>query len=304
MRLGAQNRISPRFKLEFQLAIGLESTLTLIDVKNSMLLQNHNTSGSNKLPSPALALLFSAEREIAKHGYSGAQLKRAAKHIGVNPAQYNYYFSSQKRRAIEAVAEQIFRLRLTRIDEIRCKMIKEIDVATGVSTFTRSGEPEEIKYDFANIAHYTNEDILKLLVLPTLRFVVEQHEQGEGCFFGRFSLMMFLEDPSVYFLTLDKLNLPGHQYLKKLSPQIIGAEKAAKLKTKRFQERLARMHCTTLSTFETDLENAETYALEVSLGDMATSLMNCIGSYVAPIMGDTVEISDHDRKMLYRAGLI
>lgn len=264
-------------------------------------------SASPEWGQTAKELMRGAEREIAEHGYSGAQLKRAAKRLGKNPAQYNYYFSGRNHKAIEGVADIIFAEALREIDGHRIKMVQAMDAHYGVSSFSVDEETNAIDTDLAVTTDYDYSDILRLAVLPVTKYILDQFERHEISYFGRFSLMMHLESPHVYQYIAQQLALPGLDYLRALTAVIDAKHpKTSRLTTshRKAREQILRMQWLMLAGFETDVEDAAGDTV-IDCAGLSIALIEGMERYlVAGLLGNRHRVSEYDRKLLHAVEII
>lgn len=259
-----------------------------------------------ELSPTARELMRSAEREIAEHGYSGAQLKRAARSVGSVPAQYNYYFSAPQKKAVEGVADTIFRNALSAIDIDRVKMISAMDKHYGVSSFTMDQDTLVIDVDVEQCRHHVFKDIIRLSLLPTMKYMLQQKEDHGGSYYARFSLMMYLECPSVYDNIAEQQALPGHDYMKVLGVHLVNRPDKPSFRgtTEYSRQKVLRMQWLMLAGFEQDLmERGSLSATDKA--NIAASLLNGISNYVAAdlLEGDTA-LQPLDRELLQTTGII
>jgi len=252
------------------------------------------------VPAAARTLLKGAEREIAEHGFSGAQLKRAAVRIDMNPASYNYYFAQHGQRAIDGVVMSIYSQALTQIDRHRMAIIEETDRFYKVKTYSINPRTQNIELNIdADKLPHTTMDLLRIATLPVLKYILDQ---GRESYFGTFGLMMFMEDPSLYFLAVKQMDLPGHAYNREIYPIVL--KKVARQGRREIHpddilHQVMMLQWQLIANFEDNYRRGN--VIDVEPYEHIMRLLNALDRYMCP---DPDPVDPLSRLALNRLGLL
>lgn len=250
-----------------------------------------------------------AEKEIALHGYAGAELKRAAKKLEKNPAQYNYYFASIGKKAVEGVAEHIYLASLQEINVNRIRVIKGLDSFHKHATLLdapETGQDSPIKTSFEGAPH-SFRDLLYAALMPAASYVIELYERTGHSYYARFSQQMFREMPAMYHYLAQKGQYSGIQYCEALAAHIGRKKIEAGVDydlVSRAHSKLYRMQWVMVSLLETDIEASP----ELSSAERTSHVLQMIDAmyaYIAP------ELDEHPRQattlemsLLFESGIV